>query len=232
MKGMVFIVGAGPGDAELITLKGLRAIEKADVILYDALVDRKLFELIDCTGKELIFVGKRRGDGDGEKRQRVINELMLDLCKKGRTVVRLKGGDPGIFGRLADEIRFLKRNGIPYEVIPGVSSFNGVASHAGIPLTEKGISSLTVLSGTENFDLNTLINGTFVVMMARENIERVAERLIELGVPESRAVIAVENGTLENQRIVEGTLGDIHEKVRSFTGPTLFIIGDVVSLKP
>ncbi len=231
MKGMVFIVGAGPGDAELITLKGLKAIEKADVILYDALVDRKLFELIDCTGKELIFVGKRRGDGDGEKRQRVINELMLDLCKKGRTVVRLKGGDPGIFGRLADEIRFLKRNGISYEVIPGVSSFNGVASHAGIPLTEKGISSLTVLSGTENFDLNTLINGTFVVMMARENIERVAERLIGLGVPESRAVIAVENGTLENQRIVEGTLGDIHEKVRSFTGPTLFIIGDVVSLK-
>ncbi len=213
-------------------MKGLKAIEKADVILYDALIDRRLFEFVDCNGKKLIFVGKRKGDGDGRKRQREINSLMLELCRNGMTVVRLKGGDPGIFGRLADEIEFLEKNGIPYQVIPGVSSFNGVASHAGIPLTKKGISSLTILSGIEKLSLESIVNGTFVVMMARESIERVAERLIELGVPEDRPVVAIENGTLENQRIVKGILRNIHEKIRDFSGPTLFIIGDVAALKP
>jgi len=202
------------------------------VVLYDALIDRRLFELVDCSEKELIFVGKRKGDGDGGKRQKEINSLMLELFRKGNVVVRLKGGDPGIFGRLADEIEFLEKNGIPYEIIPGVSSFNGVASYTGIPLTRKGVASLTILSGTENFDLETMVNGTFVVMMARENIERVARKLVKLGVPEDRPVIAIENGTLENQRVVKGTLKEIHEKVRDLSGPTLFVIGDVVALKP
>ncbi len=200
--------------------------------MHDALVDRRLFEMINTEGKEIIFVGKRRGDGDGGERQKEINSLMLKFSLQGKNVARLKGGDPGIFGRLADEIRFLKENGIPYEVIPGVSSFNGVSSYAGIPLTKKGIASLTLLSGTEDLNINSILNGTFVVMMARETVESVAERLIEMGVSPDKPAVAIENGTLENQRIVSGTLKDIHERIGDFSGPTLFIIGDVASLKP
>jgi len=194
-------------------------------------VDERLFELIDTKNKEKIFVGKRKGDGDGGKRQKEINELMLRFSKAGKTVARLKGGDPGIFGRLADEIEFLEKHEIPYEIIPGVSSFNGVATHAGIPLTKKGVSSLTILSGIENFSIESIINGTFIVMMARESIESVAKRLIELGVPENRPVIAIENGTLGDERIVKAELKNIHEKILDFSGPTLFIIGDVAYLK-
>ncbi|AIY90828.1 uroporphyrinogen-III C-methyltransferase [Geoglobus acetivorans] len=232
MRGFVYIVGAGPGDPELITLRGLKALEKADVILYDALIDEGIFELVDCENKELVYAGKRKGDGNGEKRQKEINEMMKKYALEGKTVARLKGGDPGIFGRLADEILFLKANRIPFEIIPGVSSLNGVPVLAGIPLTARGISSLTVLSGREDFGIEAILGGTFVVMMGRDSIQSVAERMIEIGISPDKPAVAIENGTLDTQRIVKGRLKNIGEKMRDFKGPVLFIVGDVADLLP
>lgn len=232
MKGKVYIVGAGPGDPELLTIKGLRALEKSDVILYDALVSQKIFSLFDSSNKELVYVGKRKGDGDGELRQREINELMKKYVDEGKVVARLKGGDPGIFGRLADEISFLRENRIEFEVIPGVSSLNGVSTSMALPLTKKGVHSIIVLSGKENIDIGDLLKGTFVIMMGRDRIGKISESLISMGVSEETDVVAIENGTLENQKVVRGKLKDIHEKIEDFKGPTIIIAGPAVSDLP
>ncbi|NOY11834.1 MAG: uroporphyrinogen-III C-methyltransferase [Archaeoglobi archaeon] len=227
MVGKVYIIGAGPGDPELITVKGMRALESSDVILHDALVSRALIERFEKLGKEIINVGKRGRHG---VRQDEINELMLLHAKAGKVVARLKGGDPLIFGRCGDEIEFLRRHGIPFEIIPGVSSVNGVPAYISLPLTDRALSSsLTVISGREDLSLSTILGGTIVVMMGRDRMSIVAERLVKIGIDPETPAVAVENGTMSNQRAVAGTLRNIGEKIAEaeMSGPVLVIIGRV-----
>lgn len=228
MVGKVYIIGAGPGDPELITVKGMKALERSDVVLHDALVSETLIEMLEDLGKEIINVGKRGRHG---VRQDAINELMLLHAKAGKIVARLKGGDPLIFGRCGDEVEFLREHGIPFEIIPGVSSVNGVPAGISLPLTDKRLSSsLTVISGREDLNLGTILRGTFVVMMGRDRMGVVAERLVEMGVDPQTPAVAVENGTTGDQMYVSGTLSNIGEKIVGFgmNGPVLVIIGDVV----
>ncbi len=228
MVGKVYIIGAGPGDPELITVKGMKALESSDVILHDALVSRTLIESLEELGKEIVNVGKRGKHG---ARQDEINELMLSHARAGKVVARLKGGDPLIFGRCGEEIEFLREHGIPFEIIPGVSSVNGVPAAISLPLTDKYLSSsLTVISGREDLSIGTILGGTFVVMMGRDRMGAVAERLVEIGVDPGTPAVAVENGTAGNQRHVSGTLSDIGGKIVEcgMKGPVLVIVGDVV----
>lgn len=229
MIGKVYIIGAGPGDPELITVKGMKALERSDVILYDALVSKNLIEMLDKQDKEMVYVGKR-GGWHG-MRQEEINMLMLRYAKAGMVVARLKGGDPLIFGRCGEEIEFLRKHDIPFEVIPGVSAVNGVPAVIPMPLTDRELSSsLTVLSGREDLGLETIVRGTFVVMMGRERMDAIAERLVRIGVDPETPAVAVENGTTEGQRVVSGTLMSIGEKIvnAGMTGPVLVVIGNVV----
>jgi len=231
-RGKVYLIGAGPGDPELLTLKALKSLKNSDVILYDALIDCKLIEELKKLGKKMIYVGKRSWD-DGKKRQEYINYLLKELTDKGLTVARLKGGDPLIFGRGCIEIEFLEKEKIPYEVIPGVSSINGVPSYCAIPLTHPELSSsVLVVSGRADVVkwCKAPLEGTIVVLMGRDTIGEISRELIKLGRDRRTPVVAIENGTLPNQRIIVGTLSDIGEKVKraNVKGPLLIVIGEVV----
>ncbi len=234
MVGKVYIVGAGPGDPDLLTLKALRAIEKADVVLYDRLVGDEIIEMLKRMGKELIYVGKN-SDERGGRRQEEINELMLKLAKEGKIVVRLKGGDPFVFGRGGVEAEYLAEHGIPFEVIPGVSSINSVPASAGIPLTHPSLSSsILVVTGKDGVErwCESILNGTLVILMGRNNIKEICNRLIKAGRSPNTPIAVIENGTLKNQRVFFGTLkniADIIEK-EDLKGPTLIVVGDVVNV--
>ncbi|ADB57210.1 uroporphyrinogen-III C-methyltransferase [Archaeoglobus profundus] len=232
MTGKVYIVGAGPGDPELLTVKALKVIEMADVILYDRLVGKSIEDMLKRMGKEIIYVGKNSYE-NGAERQRNINELMVKLAREGKIVVRLKGGDPFVFGRGGEEVEYLIRNNIPFEVIPGLSSVIAVPTSAKIPLTHKGLSStIFVITGRNLEDIGkSALNGTIVVLMGKEKIKEICRRLIELGKDPKTPVAVIENGTLDNQRVYYGnleTIGDIVEK--NVKGVALIVIGDVVEL--
>jgi len=231
MAGKVYIVGAGPGDPELLTIKALKVIEKADVILYDRLVGDELVKMLKNMGKELIYVGKN-SDERGCERQKEINKLMLKLAKEGKTVVRLKGGDPFVFGRGGEEVEFLAKNGIPFEVIPGLSSVIAVPTSAGIPLTHKGLSStIFVITGRNLEDIGkSALSGTIVILMGKDKIREICKRLIELGKEPNTPVAVIEDGTLKSQRVHFGTLENIADIVeRKVKGVALIVVGDVVS---
>ena len=232
MVGKVYIVGAGPGDPELLTLKALKVIEMADVILCDRLVGRGIIELIKGMGKDVIYVGKDSFE-KGSERQRSINELMVKLAKEGKIVVRLKGGDPFVFGRGGEEVEFLMKNGIPFEVIPGLSSVIAVPTSACIPLTHKGVSStIFVITGRNLDDVGkSALNGTIVILMGKEKIKEICKRLVELGKDKDTPVAVIEDGTLESQKVYFGNLENIAEIVKKHVkGVALFVIGDVVEL--
>ena len=206
--GKVYIVGAGPGDPELLTLKALRLIKSADVILYDRLINQEilLFAKPDC---ELVYVGKE--DGKHTIEQEKINELLLKYAHTREVVVRLKGGDPFIFGRGGEEALFLAEHGIEFVVVPGVSSFYSVPAYAGIPITFRGISSsFAVITGHEDprkerssIDWESLkgIN-TLIVLMGVSRRKEIARRLIEIGRDPKEPVAFIENGTTERQKEV------------------------------
>jgi uroporphyrin-III C-methyltransferase len=230
--GFVYLVGAGTGDPELLTLKALKVINKADVILYDKLVGDKIVDFIKNEGKLLIYAGKDSCE-KGEVRQAEINKLMKKYAEEGKVVVRLKGGDPFVFGRGCIEAEFLKKEGIPYEVIPGVSSISAVPTSAGIPLTHPELSSLVlVVTGREDVRRwsKAFIEGTIVILMGRDKIERICENLISEGRDPETPVAVIVDGTLDSQRTILGTLSTIAEKVRKrqIKGPTLIVVGDVV----
>lgn len=232
MVGKVYIVGAGPGDPELLTLKALKVIEMADVILCDRLVGRRIIELIKSMGKDVIYVGKDSFE-KGSERQRNINELMVKLAREGKIVVRLKGGDPFVFGRGGEEVEFLMKNGIPFEVIPGLSSVIAVPTSACIPLTHKGVSStIFVITGRNLDDVGkSALNGTIVILMGKEKIKEICKRLVELGKDKDTPVAVIEDGTLESQKVYFGNLENIAEIVKKHVkGVALFVIGDVVEL--
>ena len=240
MTGPVSIVGAGPGDPDLITVGALERLKTADVVLYDRLVDRRLLDR-SRPGAELIDVGKAPG-GRGRK-QADINALLIDRARDGRSVVRLKGGDPFVFGRGGEEADALLAAGIPFEVLPGVSSAVAAAAYAGIPVTHRGLaSSLTIVTGSEapgkpgsDVDWEALAagRGTLVVMMGWQNIEDIVGALLEYGRSPDTPVALVSEGSTPAQKTVVGTLGDIVARASGagIGPPVVAVIGDVVTLR-
>ncbi|MHB0981392.1 MAG: uroporphyrinogen-III C-methyltransferase [Thermoleophilia bacterium] len=236
----VFLVGAGPGDPDLISVRAVRCLERADVVLYDRLVDPGLLDHAP-SGAERVYVGKRSADHTVP--QPGINELIVDYARQGKTVVRLKGGDPFIFGRGGEEGIALHEAGIPFEVVPGISAGYGVPAYAGIPVTHRGLTShVTFVTGHEDpdkqsaeIDWDRLASdvGTLVVFMGVKNLPTVVRELRERGRPGDTPIALIRYGTLPAQRTVVGVLDDIVEKVAAakLRPPAITVIGDVVRLR-
>jgi uroporphyrin-III C-methyltransferase len=223
----VAIVGAGPGDPGLITVRGLELVQRSEVLVYDRLVS---LELVTRA------VGAARIERDGLTQQEV-NELLVHHGRRGRAVVRLKGGDPFVFGRGGEEVEALVEAGVPYEVVPGVSTLTAVPGLAGIPLTHRGTSAqVTVITGTtgdgSDLDYPRLAStpGTLVVFMGLRRLAHIADNLILNGRPVDQPAAVVSNVSLPNARVVVGTLGTIASTAADLPSPSLVIIGDVAAL--
>ena len=239
-NGMVYLVGAGPGDAGLLTLRGAELLRRADVVVYDALVNPDLVRLAPKTA-EIIYGGKR--SRDHAIPQEELNTLLVRKAKEGKTVVRLKGGDPYVFGRGGEEAEELQTGGVEFEVVPGVSSVTAAANYAGIPITHRAhASSFTVVTGHEDpakaeasVDWKWLANepGTKVILMGVERIRQIAQQLISHGLSTETPVGMVRWGTTGQQRSIQGTLGTIADVVEkeNFSAPAITIIGDVVLMR-
>lgn len=242
MTGKVSLVGAGPGDPGLITVKGLDALRKADVVVYDRLAAPQLLDEIRPEA-ERIDAGKlpqkHRLD------QAEINALLIDRAKQGKHVVRLKGGDPFVFGRGGEEGLACYAAGIPFEIIPGVTSAVAVPAYAGVPVTHRLIASaFTVFTGHEDpcktessIDYDALAGaarlGTLVLLMGVSHLSEITSRLIAAGVNADTPALCVEWGTTEHQRVVEGTLGTLAQRVgeSGLQPPALTVIGETVRLR-
>ena len=235
-RGKVLIVGAGPGDPELITVKGLRAIQKADVILHDALIHPHLVFEINALA-EKIFVGKR--EGRHSVNQKTIHRIMVEEAGKGRHVVRLKGGDPFIFGRGGEEAEALAKEGIPFEVIAGVTAGIGAAAGFGIPLTYRNQASSTLLvtghqcekGGSQDWAALAKLDSTLVFYMGLKNIKEIVRGLVENGKPLNTPLAIIQNATMVNQEIMTSTLAGIEADLRlkKPKTPAIIIIGEVVN---
>ncbi len=236
-KGKVFLVGAGPGDPELITIKGLKVLEKADVILYDRLVNKEILKFAPDTAK-IISVGKDYGKQ--REIQNKIYDLIIEYYNKGMEIIRLKGGDPFIFGRGAEEIEFLIKNKIDYEIIPGISSALSIPIQFNIPLTHrKYASSIGIVTGHEdstkkkkrvNFELLAKAVDTLVILMGLRNLSNIVKSLLMGGLPEKTPIAIIEQGFFPKQKILTATLETILSKVKKqgINPPALIIIGNVV----
>ena len=239
-EGIVRLVGAGPGDPELISVKGLRLIRAADVIVYDRLVDKRMLGHAHKDA-ELIDVGKI--PGKRINRQEDINSLLVELGQAGKQVVRLKGGDPFVFGRGGEEAEALAVADVPFEIVPGITSAIAAPAYAGIPLTHrKSASSFTVVTGSEDpskpdasVDWETLAKsgGTLAVLMGQSNLRNIADALIRYGRPSGTPVALVQWGTEPYQRTLVGALADIADKAvaAGIGAPAVTIVGDVVGLR-
>ena len=239
-SGTVYLVGAGPGDASLLTLRGAELLRRADVVIYDALVNLSLLKLAPATA-EIVFGGRRAKDAK-DNRPDVIEQLIAK-AREGKTVVRLKGGDPYVFGRGGEEAERLHDAKIPFEVVPGVSAFAAVPNYAGIPLTHRDhCSQLTILTGHEdpsakdcpvNWAAEAKNPGTKVVMMGTEHIGQIAQTLVANGMAKTTPVAMVSWGTTGRQQSLTGTLADIGDLAAKtkLPPPTVTIIGDVVKLR-
>ena len=239
MTGKVFLVGAGPGDPGLITLRAVELIKKADVVLYDRLVSKKIISMIPKKAKT-VYVG--RTVGDDYKHQDDTNELMVEYAKTKRHVVRLKGGDPIIFGRGGEEAEHLKKHKIKFEIIPGITSGIGSATYAGIPLTHrKFASSVVFVTGHEDFGKKkedvrwkklAKSTDTIVVMMGLGRISIICKHLSAGGMEKSMPAAVIQDGTTTKQKMVIGTISNIAQKVKQskIKPPSIIIIGKVVSL--
>ncbi|MGD8990375.1 MAG: uroporphyrinogen-III C-methyltransferase [Desulfobacterales bacterium] len=240
MKAKVYLVGAGPGDPGLITVKGKECIKKADVIIYDYLASPALLKDA-AKSAEVIYVGKK--GGDHTLSQDEINSLLVDKARSGGIITRLKGGDPFIFGRGGEEAEALIKAGIPFEVVPGVTSAIAAAAYAGIPLTHRGLTStLAFVTGHEDpTKEETSINwsslasgiGTLVFFMGVKNLRDITERLLAHGKSTDTPVALIRWGTTPRQKTVTGTLATIADKARSagLKAPAIIVIGDVVDLR-
>ena len=233
--GRVVLVGAGPGDPELLTVKAVRCLSRADVVIYDRLVDSRVLELIPESA-EAIPVGKKGGHYGFP--QEKIHELMVSRARVGKEVVRLQGGDPLIFGRGGEEMDYLSAHGVPFEIVPGVSAAFGVPTAAGIPLTHRELSSsVLVLSGhrASGSDRNpswTLVAraDTVVFLMPLGNLKQIVSQLVLHGRPLDTPAAVIGSGTLERQQEANGTLRNIFGRTRKadIRSPALLVVGEVV----
>jgi len=235
--GEVYLVGAGPGNPDLLTFRALRLMQQADVVVYDRLVSA---EILDLTRRdsEKIYVGKQRANHSLP--QDSINELLLSLAKKGKRVVRLKGGDPFIFGRGGEEIEALLEENIDFQVVPGITAASGCSTYAGIPLTHRDhAQSCTFVTGhlkDGSTDLNwpqlAAPNQTIVFYMGLSGLQKICQSLIDHGCSKQHPIAIVQQGTTSNQRVITGTLESLPKKVidEKIKAPTLIIVGTVVSL--
>ena len=240
MSGKVYLVGAGCGDSELITWKGLNLLRKCDVVLYDDLVASKLLEETrqNC---ELIFVGKRYGKHSLPQNE--TNDLLIEKAKEGKTVVRLKGGDPFVFGRGGEEVLALQAENIPYEVVSGVTSSIAVPAAAGIPVTHRKVArSFHVITGhtaaggettlTENLDVLAKLEGTLVFLMGLHHLEEICDGLMQGGKSPQIPAAVISKGTTPEQKIIRANLGELAAKVREakLEAPAVIVIGDTAEL--
>lgn len=233
--GHVALVGAGPGDPGLMTVRGLALVRRAEVIVYDRLVDPRLLD--EAPKARRVYAGKATGDHALPQEQ--INAILVLHARRGRRVVRLKGGDPFVFGRGGEEAEALARAGIPFEIVPGVSSAVAAPAYAGIPLTHRGVaSSFTVVTGHEACDSASVdwarlasSTDTIVVLMGLAALPRIAQTLIAHGRARSTPVALVRAGTTREQTTITGRLDDIAARADGLLPPVVIVIGDVVRLR-
>jgi uroporphyrin-III C-methyltransferase len=238
--GKVYFVGAGPGDPKLITLKGVEAISLADVIIYDRLVSPELLKHAQ-DNVEQIYCGKLPDYHIVPQQQ--INQIIVDHALLGKTVVRLKGGDPGIFGRVGEEAEYCVQNGIPFEMVPGITSGIAAPLYAGIPLTHRDLSSsVAIVTGHQRTDgqecdiqwekLATAVD-TIVFYMGVRNLPLIQEQLLLHGKSPDTPVALVRWGTLSQQETITGTLHDVVQRVKraNFKSPAIIVVGEVVRLR-
>lgn len=232
MKGKVYIIGAGPGDPKLLTLKAIEALEDSDIVLYDRLINPKILKYLKPKTKT-IYVGKNLGEQ--QEKQDMILELLKELTDEGFKVARLKSGDPFILGRGAEEVLWLLELGVNVEVIPGVSSCTGVPTGALIPLTMRGYSSsFSVLSGSKcsgeiNWESYTDVE-SLVILMGVKNRECIANELIKAGRNPEESVVFVEKGGWEEEKIIFSSLKEVSLGLVEVSSPAVFIIGKVVEV--
>jgi uroporphyrin-III C-methyltransferase/precorrin-2 dehydrogenase/sirohydrochlorin ferrochelatase len=235
--GEVYLVGAGPGDPDLLTFKALRLMQQADVVLYDRLVSKSVMELVRRDA-ELVYVGKKAGSKSS--RQSDINEQLVKLAKSGKRVCRLKGGDPFIFGRGGEEIETLSENGIPFQVVPGITAASGCSTYSGIPLTHRDYSqscrfvTAHLKDGTCDLPWGEFVaeQQTIVFYMALSGAKNLSERLIEHGMRKDMPIALIEKGTLPEQKIYISTVVELPQLIRKekVGAPSLLIVGEVVKL--
>ncbi|NGO37847.1 uroporphyrinogen-III C-methyltransferase [Limisphaera ngatamarikiensis] len=238
--GTVYIVGAGPGDPGLLTLRAAELLQRADVVVYDALVQPAILDLVR-PGAERIFGGRRAGETSSDRT--AVLELLVQRAREGKTVVRLKGGDPYVFGRGGEEALHLAEAGVPFEVVPGVSSFVAVPAYAGVPVTHRGYASrLVILTGHADpespdcpvdWAAEARLPGTKVILMGTAQIGRIAEILIRHGMAPDTPVLVTQWGTTARQRSVTGTLATIGADLAraGLSAPSVAVIGEVVRLR-
>ena len=237
--GKVYLVGAGPGDSKLLTLYAAELIKTVDVVLYDRLVNPDIIDMIPDT-TEKFYVG--RSVGDDTTHQDDTNHTMLKHANSGKSVLRLKGGDPIIFGRGGEEAEYLKDNDIPFEIIPGITSGIGAATYSGIPLTHRKYASSVVFvtghedpnKGAEAVKWKNLANSvdTIVIMMGLSRIANICSNLAQGGLPMDTPVAVIQDGTTINHKMITGTINDIATKCveSKFKAPCIIIVGKVVNL--
>ena len=236
--GEVYLVGAGPGDPDLLTFKALRLIQQADVVLYDRLVSKGVMELVR-RDSELIYVGKK-GGSDKSTRQVDINNQLVELAKSGKRVCRLKGGDPFIFGRGGEEIESLSEHNIPFQVVPGITAASGCSSYSGIPLTHRDYSqscrfvTAHLKDGTTDLPWDELIvdQQTIVFYMALSGANYICEKLMEHGMNKDMPIAIIEKGTMPEQKVYISSLTELPDLLakEDIHAPTLMIVGEVVKL--
>ena len=239
-KGKVYICGAGPGEPKLLTLRAAKLLSTCEVILYDRLVNKRTLKMASKRSKK-VYVG--RESGDPTTNQLNTNELMLKFANDGKTVLRLKGGDPFIFGRGGEEAEFLSKNKVRFEIIPGVSSLNGAAVYAGIPLTHRDYSSsVIILTGHEAMEKKkssirwkavTKAADTIVIFMGLDQMKYIISNLIRAGLNKNTNIAVVQNATSSIQRVITGTLYNIESKVKlkKIQSPSIIIVGNVVGIQ-
>lgn len=235
-KGYVYLCGAGCGEADLITIRGMNALKSCDAVVYDALIDEKLLEAVP-ENAERICVGKRAGKHS--EKQEAINDIIVKKALEGKCVVRLKGGDPLVFGRGGEEAVSLGENGIRYEFIPGITSAAAVPELAGIPVTHRNVSrSFHVITGhtaedtlPDNMAEYARLNGTLVFLMGLRKLPMIAEGLIENGKSPETPAAVISNGGREGQSVIRGTLSDIAEKAKDAAAPAVIVIGKTASYR-